>query len=51
VHIYARRDQRSRVAPGLLRLINALKPKPLFQMLVMSKGIATRARADDVAYG
>ena len=34
-----RRDQRRRVreAPGFLRLMNALKPRPPFQVLIMSE--------------
>ncbi len=32
--------------PGFLRLMNALKPRPPFQVLVMSRGVPPRPRAD-----
>ena len=32
--------------PGFLRLMNALKPRPPFQVLVMSRGITARTRSD-----
>ena len=32
--------------PGFLRLMNALKPRPPFQVLVMSRGVAARPRGD-----
>jgi DNA invertase Pin-like site-specific DNA recombinase len=36
--------------PGFLRLMNALKPKPTFQVLVMSKESRLRREAIETAY-